>query len=170
MFNSNNRNTVEIGFRLGGYEEQCKGTAWFSDFTIEAGALDEDNNWNVACLIIENIEADVQGLGKVSFNITFDDVKTIRNDMKRFQTSINELSNNKMSVTYDVIEVSEPVTTLSHDDENGYYVGGKDVKGIIDNYIKREEYDYIFVVVQLGKINETEYNLHNWIGLRNNGI
>lgn len=170
MFNSNDRNTVELGFRLGGYEEQCKGTAWFSDFTIEAGALDQDNNWNVACFIIENIEANVEGIGNVQFNISFNDVKIIRNDMKRFQESIKNLSNNKMSVTYDVIEISEPVTTLSYDEENGYYVGAGDVRAVIDEYVKREEYDYIYVVVQLGNINDTELNLHNWIGLRSYGI
>ena len=170
MFNSNSRDTVEIGFRLGGYEELCKGIAWFSDFEIEAGALDQNNNWNVGCFIIENIDANVEGVGKVQFNISFDEVKIIRDDMTRFQSSVNQLSNHKMSVTYDVIEISEPVTTLSYDEENGYYLQGGDVKEVIDNYIKRNEYDYIFVIVQLGTLNDTNTNLHNWIGLRSYGI
>ena len=35
-FNSKNRDSVNIGFRLGGYDDKSKGTAWFSDFKMEA--------------------------------------------------------------------------------------------------------------------------------------
>ena len=46
IFNSKNREEVNIGFRLGGYLGQAKGEAWFSDFTIEEGAASKnDNNW-----------------------------------------------------------------------------------------------------------------------------
>lgn len=38
IFNSKNRTSVDLGFRLGGYDDNCTGTAWFSDFTLEAGA------------------------------------------------------------------------------------------------------------------------------------
>lgn len=38
IFNSKNRTSVDIGFRLGGYEDNCTGTAWFSDFKIELGS------------------------------------------------------------------------------------------------------------------------------------
>lgn len=38
VFNSKNRNSVNIGFRLGGYDDNCTGTAWFSDFNIEVGS------------------------------------------------------------------------------------------------------------------------------------
>ena len=34
-FNSKNKTEVDIGFRLGGYAERSKGTAWFSDFKLE---------------------------------------------------------------------------------------------------------------------------------------
>lgn len=37
IFNSKNRTSVNIGFRLGGYDDNCTGIAWFSDFTIEVG-------------------------------------------------------------------------------------------------------------------------------------
>lgn len=38
IFNSKDRTSVNLGFRLGGYEDNCTGTAWFSDFKIEVGA------------------------------------------------------------------------------------------------------------------------------------
>lgn len=38
IFNSKNRTSVDIGFRVGGNEDDCTGTAWFSDFKIELGS------------------------------------------------------------------------------------------------------------------------------------
>lgn len=38
IFNSKNRTSVNLGFRLGGYDDNCTGTAWFSNFTIESGS------------------------------------------------------------------------------------------------------------------------------------
>lgn len=38
IFNSKNRTSVNLGFRLGGYDDNCTGTAWFSNFKIEVGA------------------------------------------------------------------------------------------------------------------------------------
>ena len=46
LFNSRNRDVVNIGFRLGGFQEKSKGTAWFSDFKIEAGTPDTSTKWN----------------------------------------------------------------------------------------------------------------------------
>ena len=37
IFNSKNREEVNIGFRLGGYIAKAKGEVWFSNFTIEEG-------------------------------------------------------------------------------------------------------------------------------------
>ena len=49
IFDSKNRETIEIGFRLGGNSSKVKGTAWFSDFKLEEGIKDNSSNWNVAC-------------------------------------------------------------------------------------------------------------------------
>lgn len=38
IFNSKNRNSIKLGFRLGGYEDNSTGTAWFSNFKIEVGS------------------------------------------------------------------------------------------------------------------------------------
>ena len=61
IFNSKNREEVDIGFRLGGYLGQCTGTAWFSDFTLEEGTTTESNNWNFACFIFESTDVVVDG-------------------------------------------------------------------------------------------------------------
>ena len=85
MFNSNNRTSVELGFRLGGYEEYCKGTAWFSNFKIEKGNMDYDNNWNIACFIIDNInttltEGDKAGTN-VNLEVSYEDISTIKRNL-----------------------------------------------------------------------------------------
>ena len=174
MFNSNNRTSVEIGFRLGGYDEYSKGTAWFSDFKIEEGRVDSDTEWNMACFIIENIDANVNVNGNyrdINLNMSYDDIKTVKDNMKRLQNSIKELSGDKMSITYEVIEITEPLTTISYDEENEYYIGPNDVKPLIENYIKRNEYDYIYVAIRLGDLSKSnEVLVHDWIGLRINGI
>ena len=100
MFNSNNRETVEIGFRLGGYEEFSKGTAWFSDIKLEEAQVDTNKNWHIACFTINNIDANVEGFGKVELELSSRDIATIRTNMRRLQEIIPEMSNGKMTITY----------------------------------------------------------------------
>lgn len=59
-FNSKNRNQVDIGFRLGGYEDSSIGTAWFSDFKIESGIVDENNNWKFLCILFDNVDVNIE--------------------------------------------------------------------------------------------------------------
>ncbi len=170
MFNSNSRESVEVGFRLGGYDELSKGTAWFSDFTIEESELNQDNNWNMACFIIKNIDIDVNNKN-IKLEMSEDDINTIYENMKRLKKEINDLSGNNMSISYDVIEIDKPLKSISYDKENEYYVGPIDAKELIDNYVKKDEYDYIYVAVRLGDLNKSsEVLVHDWIGLRFNGI
>jgi len=61
IFNSEDRDTVNLGFRLGGNAGQAKGTAWFSDFTLEEGIAENDNNWKFACFILESTDVDLNG-------------------------------------------------------------------------------------------------------------
>ena len=171
MFNSNNRETVEIGFRLGGYEEFSKGTAWFSDFELEQGQVDTNNNWHIACFTINNIDANVEGFGKVELELSSRDIATIRTNMRRLQEIIPEMSNGKMTITYDMIQISEPLTSISYDEENEYYVDPNDINELISDYIDDTEYDYIYAAVRLGDLNKSENVLvHDWIGLRFYGI
>ena len=171
MFNSNNRETVEIGFRLGGYEEFSKGTAWFSDIKLEEAQVDTNKNWHIACFTINNIDANVEGFGKVELELSSRDIATIRTNMRRLQEIIPEMSNGKMTITYDIIQISEPLTSISYDEENEYYVDPNDINELISDYIDDTEYDYIYAAVRLGDLNKSENVLvHDWIGLRFYGI
>lgn len=163
LFNSKNRTKVDIGFRLGGYEDNCKGTAWFSDFKIESGVEDTSNEWKFACFILENVDIkNVDGYN-VTLNMSQQDITEMKNNMQRFKTACEELSGYKMKVNYDIIEIDTPLTTLSKDPESGYYVAPKDVMNIIDPYLEKTEYDHIFICVRLGDmVTQTEYD---WLGL-----
>ena len=59
VFDSKDRETLEIGFRLGGNACKAKGTAWFSDFKLEEGIKDNSNNWNMVCFIIKNLDVNI---------------------------------------------------------------------------------------------------------------
>lgn len=168
MFNSKNRETVEIGFRLGGFEENSKGTAWFSDFKLEEGNLDVDNQWNMVCFLIENIEVSTEINGKqtdVKLSMTDNDIADIESNVRRFPTAIKELSNGQMTAECEIIRINEPLKTISYDVENEYYIDPKDVKSLIEKYIDRKEYDYIFVAARLGNTNKGNILVHDWIGL-----
>ena len=76
-----------------------------------------------------------------------------------------------MTKTYDIIQISEPLTSISYDEENEYYVDPNDINELISDYIDDTEYDYIYAAVRLGDLNKSENVLvHDWIGLRFYGI
>jgi len=169
-FNSKNREEVEVGFRLGGYNEECTGKVWFADFSIEEGMATNDTNWNFALFIVDNIDVSINNK-VVKINMTQSDIQDMKVNMGRFKTSISELSNNKISIDYDVIRISEPITSLTYDETHGYYVAPKDVKSLISPHLKNKEYDHIFVAVRLGdEIHSDDIYIHDWIGLRRNGL
>lgn len=169
LFNSKNRTEVEVGFRLGGNFGNSKGTAWFSDMKIETGTTDTSNTWNFLCLLFDNTKVDlnVNGQNKnFDLSLTLTDKEDMQNCIERFKSSIKELSKGKMQANFDIIEIEEPITTMSYDDENGYYVGPNDVKNVIDPYIKQGIYDHIFVAFRTGNINQkNEIPVNDWIGL-----
>lgn len=168
-FNSKNKEKIDLGFRLGGYEDTCIGTAWFSDFTIESGIQDESNTWNFLCLLFDNVDVNIEKDEKkehIKLNLTQIDKEDISICMRRFQTAMQEMTNNKMRVKYQIEEITTPITQLSHDDENGYYVSGYNIKDVLDPYIKQGKYDHIFVVFRTGDINQQEaIPVNDWIGL-----
>jgi len=169
-FNSKNREEVEVGFRLGGYEDKCTGKVWFADFMIEEGMNSKDTNWKFGLFIIDNIDVTLQNRN-IKISMTETDVNDMKINMDRFKTSINELSENKISVDYDIIRISDPITSLTYDESNGYYVAPKDAKDIIDPYIDNKEYDHIFLAVRLGdELHSDDIAIYDWIGLRRNGL
>ena len=165
IFNSKNRTSVKIGFRLGGNKEDAKGIAWFSDFKLEEGIATTDINWNVACFIFKNVDVNIENK-EVKLSMSSQDIQTMKSNMERFKNSCEQLSGNQMTVTYDVYEIDDPITSVSYSNEYGYYVDTTNIKSILDKYLTKEEYDHIFVTVRLGNDNENiEIPVNDWIGL-----
>ncbi|MCL2355140.1 MAG: hypothetical protein FWC68_04650 [Oscillospiraceae bacterium] len=166
MFNSRDRETVEIGFKLGGNRNGSKGTVWFSDFKLEEGTTNTSTEWNVACFIFTNIDAN-----NTRIAMRNNDVRTIRENMTRFQRAASELSNNQMSVTYEVYVINEPITNLVYSDEFGNHVDPMNVIHLIESYLEGKEYDHIFVAVRMGDADRNiEIPTYDWIGLGRNGF
>lgn len=164
-FNSKDREEVKLGFRLGGYNDSVIGTAWFSDLQIESGIMDETNTWNFLCLIFDNIDVNVNN-NNIKLSLTQTDKQDITNCMRYFQNSMQEMSYGKMKVNYTIEETQTPITKISYDEENGYYVSGYDVNEVLEEYIKLQKYDHIFVVFRTGNINKSEsIPVNDWIGL-----
>lgn len=148
IFNSKNREELNIGFRLGGYLGEAKGEAWFSDFKIEEGSTQNDNNWKFACFIFENTDVTINQK-KIQLNVSKNDIKDIKNTVTRFENSCSELSKGKMTANVDIYEVGSPITKLSYDNEFGYYVAPEDIEKQIKDTISQSNYDHIFVVLRL---------------------
>lgn len=164
-FNSKNNTQVNIGFRLGGVEDKVKGTAWFSDFSIESGIRDTTNNWNFLCLLFDEINVNIDEKN-VNIQLKSADKEDILACMRRFKTSIEEMSERKIEVEYDIIEVKQPIENLTYDEVNGYYVSAYNVKDTLDKYIKEGKYDHIFIIFRTGDLNQKEtIPINDWIGL-----
>ena len=169
MFNSKNRETMTIGFRLGGNKGNSKGTAWFSDFILDEGYKDESGNWNMACFIFKNVNVEVnteEGLEQLSISMSEKDIESISETAERFKDACKELSENRMSVNYDIYEITDPITSISYSEEFGYYIDPMDVKDQITEYLRDKSYHHIFIIVRLGDIErEIEIPVNDWIGL-----
>ena len=169
MFDSKYENEIEIGFRLGGYDDLSKGTAWFSDFKIEAGSPSTSNKWNMACFIFPKIDVKVNVNNKnenVKLEMTPNDISTIQTNLSRFQSSIKEISNNRISIEYETYIVNDPIKSLSYDETNGYYVSASDVYEYINSYIEEKDFDHIFVAFRMAdKQKGNDILVNDWIGL-----
>ena len=165
MFNSKDREEVDIGFRLGGYLGKCTGTAWFSDFTLEEGVINESSNWNFACFIFENTDV-VIDKNEIKISMTDNDVVDIKDTIKRFQETVGELSQYKMTANCDTYNIKEPITKLTYDEEFGYFVAAEDIENSIKNVVEKNDYDHIFVVIRLGNEKyRDDIQINDWIGL-----
>lgn len=148
IFNSKNREEVNIGFRLGGYLGKATGEAWFSDFTIEEGTASSNNNWKFACFVFQTTDVTIDGK-EVKLSVTQSDINDIKNTVDRFEKSCNELSEGKMTADVDIFQINTPITKLSYDNEFGYYVAPEDIEAQIKDTISQNDYDHIFIVMRL---------------------
>ena len=165
IFNSKNREVVDIAFRLGGIDGYAKGEVWFSDFRIEEGTAETDSNWNFACFIFENTNVIIDNK-QIDIQVTNSDITDIKNTINRFEKSCQELSKGKMTAQCDIYQIQEPITSLSYDQEFGYYVSPEDIENQIKDIINQNNYDHIFVVVRLGNEEyQDDIEIKDWIGL-----
>lgn len=170
IFNSKNREELNLGFRLGGYLGEAKGEAWFSNFSIEEGTASENSDWKFACYIFETTDVNLNG-NQIKLQVTQNDKKDIKNTIKLFETSCKELSKGKMTASCDIYEVDTPLSKLSYDNEFGYFVAPEDVEEQIKDKISENDYDHIFVIVRLGDEKHLEdIEVNDWIGLRFYGL
>ena len=71
-----------------------------------------------------------------------------------------------MKANCDIYEIETPITSLSYDDEFGYYVAPEDIEKQIKDIIDQKDYDHIFVIVRLGdEEHQTDIEINDWIGL-----
>ena len=165
LFNSGENSDLNVGFMLGGDCEfgNVKGKAWFSDFKIENGQLDEYNNWKFVCFVFKNIDVTLNGIN-YKYSMTDNDVYQIKNCIKGFESTCSYFSNNQMNASCKIIEIDTPIKTLSYDKEKGYYLDPKDVSENIDKYLNLDYYDHIFVCTRLSD-DKSSIPFNNWIGL-----
>ena len=168
MFNSQNRTSVKIGFRLGGNTGTAQGTAWFSDIKVEKGIIEDNSQWNVACFIFKNIDVDIDGQ-EYKFNTTMSDIQEIKSNMQRFKSACENLSKHKMKVKYSIHEIDNPITTISYSEDHGYYIDPYDVNKFIEDIVLENEYDYIFIALRMGN-DEKHIPVKDWVGLRKYGF
>lgn len=168
MFNSQNRTSIKIGFRLGGNTGGAQGTAWFSDFKLEKGLNLKDTNWKVACFIFENTDVIIDN-ERMNFSMSLSEIEAVKSDMRRFESSCESISDRRMSVDYEIYNIKEPLTTISYSEEHQYYFDPYDVNSVIEDIVLENNYDYIFVIAKMGD-NEKEIPVGNWVGLRKYGF
>lgn len=169
LFDSKDREEISIGFRLGSYDTNTKGEAWFSDFEISKGTENYDTNWKMGLLIFEYMEIQNENINN---KMTENEVQMLANNMERYKKTIKSISNNQMEITTVVYKITDPITSISYDKENGYYVNSLDIKNQIKEIVEEEQLDHIYIAMKLGDINTNENNdkTNDWIGLRRNAV
>ena len=148
IFNSKDRETINIGFRLGGYLGLAKGEAWFSDFKLEEGTEEKNNEWKFACFIFKTTDVTIDQK-QIKLSVTQSDIKDITNTINLFESSCSKLSNGKMTAKCNIYEIDTPLSSLSYDTEFGYYVSAEDIEDQIKDIISSGDYDHIFAIVRL---------------------
>ena len=148
IFNSKDREKINLGFRLGGYLGDAKGEAWFSDFTLEEGIADNDNQWKFACFIFETKDVNIKD-NQIHLEMSQTDISDIQHTIDRFESACEEMSDGKMSAQCDVYQIKTPLSKLSYDKEFAYYVAPEDIEEQIKGTISQNDYDHIFAIVKL---------------------
>ena len=163
MVNSEDSDSLRVAFRLGGYSGNSKGKAWFSNLKVEKGEKSPTNEWNIVCFLINNVNVTLDGK-QFTYTLTNEDKRLLEDNLRRFSDTVKTFSNGKMTAKVSTVEITQPLTSLSYDEENYYYAAPSDLKPLIDNYVKENEYDHIFIGIRMGT-TLSEIPVKDWIGL-----
>lgn len=162
-FNSYEDETLDIAFRLGDNDENCKGTAWFSNIRIETGSQKQTTDWKFAVFMINHTKAEANNR-IINEDLNMSHVGAIKNSLEGFTRTAQNFSKNNINASYDIFEVNEPLKHVSYDRETGYYVSPQDVYTLINRYLYNgENYDHIFIVANIG--DTIGRDKIDWIGL-----
>lgn len=167
IFDSKNREEIKIGFRLGSYDDDSKGEAWFSDFELSEGVESYDTTWKMGLLIFENINVEKENIDN---HMTESEIETLAYNMQRYQKTIKSISNNQIDIQTVIYKMNDPLTNVSYDEKNGYYVDPLDVDDQIKDIVEKENLDHVYIAIKLGEVSDTNKNVNDWIGLRRNAI
>lgn len=148
IFNSYNKTSLKVSFRLGGNENECKGIAWFSDIKLEKGISNKDSEWNIACIIIDEIDVEIEGT-RYNLFTNNEDIENVKLNLNRFSEDCYKYSNKIMTANCDLYHLETPLTTISYSEEHGYYISYNDIEKYLYNQMKEKEYDHIFVVCRM---------------------
>lgn len=81
IFNSKDREEISIGARLGGNLGEAKGEAWFANFHMEEGMVEENNTWKFGCFIFKNTDVTINNK-RIQLEVTENDIKDISNTIR----------------------------------------------------------------------------------------
>ena len=108
---------------------------------------------------------------EIKLSMTDTDVSDIRDTINRFESTVTDLSNGKMTGNCDSYKIQDPINKLTYDEEFGYYVAPEDIEKSIKNVVQQNDYDHIFVIIRLGNEEfQNDIKINDWIGLRSNGL
>lgn len=165
-FNSKDRTKANISFRLGGNNGDCTGTAWFSDFKLEKGTSNQNGKWDIGCFVFKNLNVNIEGK-QYKLEINAEDYDNVKLNMERYKDTCSDITQGKIDINYEIVEIDTPITTISYSEEHGYYVSYHDIEELIYETVVEKEYDHVFAVCRMesddGKISIPIKD--NWIGL-----
>lgn len=167
MFNSKNREKVQIGFRLGSYDTDTKGKVWFSDIKVEEGTVDQDTNWKIGCFAFKNMAVMLNDGTEYRTSMNDEDMKLINEDVERLKNSIPLVSLGNMTMEIELNYLDKPLDSISYEEENGYYINYTDVYDDIIEFVKNNNYDHIFIIFKAEDINKGILKVaqNDWVGL-----
>lgn len=188
MFTTAEGQTEAILNLFNGYlNNDCKGTAWFSDIKVEKAEL--TNEWNVLAIAFKNVDADINLKGKkidlttkkkgtINYKASYTDeeITEFKNVVNKLYSTLDTMSDGLVDVKdIDFVTVNDPITELADYDYDGDKWGTgaihgfslnenkiKQVSTIIDEKLKEKPYNMVVVYAPLGKV------CGGWGGLNGN--